>query len=78
MRKLTLEEIDEQIESKREELRQLDRKYRSQHPRPKRKRLRSRDEQIALNKVTRNSWLKAVESGKIRYEGKQKIYYDFD
>ncbi|HET7577911.1 MAG TPA: hypothetical protein VFK33_01430 [Bacillales bacterium] len=78
MRKITLEEIDKQIESKREELRQLDRKYHSQNPRPKRKRHRTRDEQIALNKVTRNSWLKAVESGKIRYEGKRKIYYDID
>lgn len=75
---MTLDEITEQIEAKREELRQLDRKFRSQYPRMKRKRTRSRDEQIALNKVTRNRWQKAVESGKIRYEGKRKIYYEID
>lgn len=78
MRKITFEELNEQIESKRDELRQLDQRYRSMQPRMKRKRPRSRDEQIALNKVTRNRWLKAVQSGKVRYEGKRKIYYDFD
>lgn len=78
MRKITLDELDQQIESKRDELRKLNRKYRAHRPRPKRMRPRSRDEQIALNKITRNRWQKAVESGKIRYEGKRKIYYEID
>lgn len=79
MRKMTLERIDETIESNRKTVNQKIRISASQkEARTRRYRTRSKGEIEALTQISISKWKKAVTDGKIKSLGDRVIYYDYN
>lgn len=79
MRKMTLERMDETIESNRKMVNQKIRTSASQKAaRTRRYRSRSKGEIEALTQISITKWKKAVSEGKIKYLGDRIFYYDYN
>jgi hypothetical protein len=79
MRKMTMERIDEAIESNRKMVNQKIRISASQkEARTRRYRTRSKGEIEALTQISISKWNKAVAEGKIKSLGDRVIYYDYN
>ena len=79
MRKMTLERIDETIESNKKMVNQKIRISASQkEARTRRYRTRSKGEIEALTQISISKWKKAVAEGKIKSLGDRVIYYDYN
>lgn len=76
MRKMTMNQIDEAIKKNRKEANEQIRQKASSN-RSKKSRTRTKDEITALNEISIARWNKAVASGKIKYLGERRLYYDY-
>ncbi|GAQ17743.1 related to neomycin resistance protein NEO1 [Oceanobacillus picturae] len=76
MRKINLNEIDDNIISNKKQANEIIQKEFGSKRR-KKSRTRSEGEKIALDEISLNRWEKAVESGKIKRTGKRRLYYDY-
>ncbi|CDO03605.1 hypothetical protein BN988_02122 [Oceanobacillus picturae] len=77
MRKINLNEIDDNIISNKKQANEIIQKEFGSERR-KKSRTRSEGEKIALDEISLNRWEKAVKAGKIRRTGKRRLYYDYD
>ncbi|GAB3046301.1 hypothetical protein [Virgibacillus ainsalahensis] len=76
MRFIKMTQIDENINSRRQEVNANLQCNRKGSPRVRRKRSRSLDERIALTQITKESVERAKREGKMKMIGKRKMYYD--
>lgn len=77
MRKINLNEIDDNIISNKKQANEIIQKEFGSKRR-KKSRTRSEGEKIALDEISLNRWEKAVEDGKIRRTGERRLFYDYD
>ncbi len=77
MRKINLNEIDDNIISNKKQANEIIQKEFGSKRR-KKSRTRSEGEKIALDEISLNRWEKAIEDGKIRRTGERRLFYDYD
>lgn len=76
MRKVTIVQVNNNIQANRKKVNAELHAARANNPRVKRNRPRSEDERRALTQITRASVERAKREGKMKMIGERKMYYD--